>query len=144
MIGKIVTGKSFRGAVEYVLKKEKAELLDADGVDTSSVANVIGSFNFQRKARPEKAQVVGHISLSFHKNDTPKLSDNLMRELAAAYMKRMGITDTQYIVARHSDTEHPHLHIVYNRVRYTGCWSRATTNDFATSKSARNSNNSTG
>lgn len=120
MIGKIVTGKSFRGAVEYVLKKEKAELLDADGVDTSSVTAVIGSFNFQRKARPEKAQVVGHISLSFHKDDAPKLTDDLMRELAAAYMKRMGITDTQYIVARHSDTEHPHLHIVYNRVRYNG------------------------
>lgn len=120
MIGKIVTGKSFRGAVEYVLKKENAELLDADGVDTSSVANVIDSFNFQRKARPEKAQVVGHISLSFHKDDTPKLTDDRMRELAAAYMERMGITDTQYIVARHFDTEHPHLHIIYNRVRYDG------------------------
>lgn len=120
MIGKIVTGKSFRGAVEYVLKKERAELLDADGVDTSSVAAVIGSFDFQRKARPEKSQVVGHISLSFHKDDTPKLTDDLMRELAAAYMERMGIIDTQYIVARHSDTEHPHLHIIYNRVRYDG------------------------
>lgn len=54
MIGKIVTGKSFRGAVEYVLKKENARLLNADGVDTSSVAAVINGFNFQRKARPEK------------------------------------------------------------------------------------------
>lgn len=120
MIGKIVTGKSFRGAVEYVLKKKKARLLDADGVDTSSVAAVIGSFDFQRKARPEKAQVAGHISLSFHREDAPKLTDDRMRELAAAYMERMGITDTQYIVVRHSDTEHPHLHIVYNRVRYDG------------------------
>ncbi len=120
MIGKIVTGKTFRRAIEYVLKKETASLLVADGVDTSSVAAVIASFNFQRKARPEKAQVVGHISLSFHKDDAERLTDDLMRELAAAYMERMGITDTQYIVARHSDTEHPHLHIVYNRVRYNG------------------------
>ena len=120
MIGKIVTGKSFRGAVEYVLKKENARLLNADGVDTSSVAAVINGFNFQRKARPEKAQVVGHISLSFHKDDAPKLTDDLMRKLAAAYMERMRITDTQYIVARHNDTEHPHLHIIYNRVRYDG------------------------
>ena len=41
-----------------------------------------------------------------------------MRELAAAYMECMGIADTQYIVARHNDTEHPHLHIIYNRVKY--------------------------
>ena len=118
MIGKIVTGKSFGGAVEYVLRKEKARLLDSDGVDTGSIRSIIDDFNFQRKTRPEIAKVVGHISLSFHRNDAPKLTDDLMRELAMAYMGRMGIADTQYIVARHNDTEHPHLHILYNRVRY--------------------------
>lgn len=118
MIGKIVTGKSFGGAVEYVLKKEKARLLDSDGVDTESIRAIIDDFNFQRKARREIAKVVGHISLSFHKDDAPKLTDDLMRELAAAYMECMGIADTQYIVARHNDTEHPHLHIIYNRVKY--------------------------
>lgn len=118
MIGKIVTGKSFGGAIEYVLKKEKARLLDSDGVDTESIRAIIDDFNFQRKARREIAKVVGHISLSFHKDDTPKLTDERMRELAAAYMERMGIVDTQYIVARHTDTEHPHLHIIYNRVKY--------------------------
>lgn len=41
-----------------------------------------------------------------------------MAGLAREYMQRMGITDTQYIVVRHTDTEHPHLHILYNRVKY--------------------------
>lgn len=118
MIGKIVTGKSFGGAVEYVLRKEKARLLDSDGVDTESIRSIIDDFNFQRKARREIAKVVGHISLSFHRNDAPKLTDDRMRELAAAYMECMGIANTQYIVARHNDTEHPHLHIIYNRVKY--------------------------
>lgn len=31
-------------------------------------------------------------------------------------MKRMGIVDTQYIVCRHTNREHQHLHIVANRV----------------------------
>ena len=118
MIGKIVTGKSFGGAVEYVLRKEKARLLDSDGVDTESIRSIIDDFNFQRKARREIAKVVGHISLSFHRDDAPTLTDGRMRELAAAYMECMGIADTQYIVARHNDTEHPHLHIIYNRVKY--------------------------
>lgn len=118
MIGKIVTGKSFGGAIEYVLRKEKARLLDSDGVDTESIRAIIDDFNFQRKARREIAKVVGHISLSFHKDDAPKLTDERMRELATAYMECMGIADTQYIVARHNDTEHPHLHIIYNRVKY--------------------------
>lgn len=118
MIGKIVTGKSFVGAVEYVLRKEKARLLESDGVDTESIRSIIDDFNFQRKARREIAKVVGHISLSFHRNDAPTLTDDRMRELAGAYMECMGIADTQYIVARHNDTEHPHLHIIYNRVKY--------------------------
>ena len=118
MIGKIVTGKSFGGAVEYVLRKEKVRLLDSDGVDTESIRSIIDDFNFQRKARREIAKVVGHISLSFHRDDVPTLTDDRIRELAAAYMESMGIADTQYIVARHNDTEHPHLHIIYNRVKY--------------------------
>ena len=118
MIGKIVTGKSFGGAVEYVLRKEKARLLDSDGVDAESIRSIIDGFNFQRKARREIAKVVGHILLSFHRDDAPTLTDDRMRELAAAYMECMGIADTQYIVARHNDTEHPHLHIIYNRVKY--------------------------
>ena len=118
MIGKIVTGKSFGGAVEYVLRKEKVRLLDSDGVDTESIRSIIDDFNFQRKARREIAKVVGHISLSFHRDDAPTLTDDRMRELAAVYMESMGIADTQYIVARHNDTEHPHLHIIYNRVKY--------------------------
>lgn len=119
MIAKIVTGKSFGGAVRYLLEKSgHARMLDSDGIDTRSIRDMIGSFDFQRKARPEKAEVVGHISLSFHKADAPKLTDGFMTELAREYMQRMGITDTQYMIVRHTDTEHPHLHILYNRVRY--------------------------
>lgn len=32
----------------------------------------------------------------------------------------MGITDTQYLIVRHTDREHPHCHIVFNRVNNAG------------------------
>lgn len=119
MIAKIVTGKSFGGAVRYLLEKSgHARMIDSDGVELFNIRSLIDSFNFQRKARPEKTEVVGHISLAFHKDDTPRLTDGFMAGLAREYMQRMGITDTQYIVVRHTDTEHPYLHILYNRVKY--------------------------
>lgn len=119
MIAKIVTGKSFGGAVRYLTQKSgHARMIDSDGIDTRSIKDIIGSFDFQRRARPEKAEVVGHISLSFHKDDAPRLTDEIMTGLAREYMQRMGITGTQYMVVRHTDTKHPHLHILYNRVRY--------------------------
>lgn len=120
MIGKIVTGKSFGGAVRYLLGKEpgKAYILMSDGVELSDRQALIGNFEFQRRARPDVERVVGHISLSFHPDDDPRMSNQLMLDLAREYMRRMEITGTQYLVVRHTDTKHPHLHILYNRVRY--------------------------
>ncbi len=44
MIGKIIKGKSFKGCISYVLEKEKAQLLDSEGVllnDTQSIINIL-------------------------------------------------------------------------------------------------------
>ncbi|KAA6313177.1 hypothetical protein EZS27_036008, partial [termite gut metagenome] len=54
------------------------------------------------------------------KEDTPKLTDRFMVELAKEYMKAMQIENTQYIIVRHHDREHPHCHIVFNRVDNEG------------------------
>ena len=35
-------------------------------------------------------------------------------------MRRMGIVNTQYVIFRHFDQPHPHIHIVYNRVDNDG------------------------
>ena len=35
-------------------------------------------------------------------------------------MEKMGITDTPYIIVRHTDKEHPHCHIMFSRVNYNG------------------------
>ena len=43
-----------------------------------------------------------------------------MVEIAKKWMEQMGIRNTQYIIARHHDTEHPHCHIVFNRIDNDG------------------------
>lgn len=48
------------------------------------------------------------------------MSDEFMVKLALEYMEKMGIKNTQFIIARHLDKEHPHCHIVYNRVDNDG------------------------
>lgn len=71
---------------------------------------------------------VGHISLDFHPDDKPKMTDELMTEVAQDYMKKMGLTNTPYIVVRHYDKAHPHCHIVFSRVDYDGKILTQTTN----------------
>lgn len=43
-----------------------------------------------------------------------------MVEIAQKWMERMGVKNTQYIIARHHDTKHPHCHLVYNIVDNEG------------------------
>ncbi len=43
-----------------------------------------------------------------------------MAQIAREYMERMVIKDTQYIIGRHFDKEHPHVHIAFNRIDNNG------------------------
>ena len=63
---------------------------------------------------------MGHIALSFKPEDKPRLTDELMAKIALEYMQMMGITDTQFIIVRHHNTDNPHCHIVYNRINNEG------------------------
>ena len=120
MIGKIKKGSGFKGCVNYVLSKEQAALLHAEGVLTESNRDIIRSFILQAGMNPDLKKPVGHIALSYSPVDAPKLTDGKMIQLAQEYMREMKITDTQYIIVRHQDREHPHVHIVFNRIDNNG------------------------
>ena len=120
MIGKIKKGSGFKGCVNYVLGKEQAVLLHADGVLTESRGDIIRSFCMQTGMNPDLKKPVGHIALSYSTVDAPKLTDGKMVQLAQEYMREMKITNTQYIIVRHQDREHPHVHIVFNRIDNNG------------------------
>ncbi|MDR0438468.1 MAG: relaxase/mobilization nuclease domain-containing protein [Bacteroidales bacterium] len=63
---------------------------------------------------------VGHISLNFVKEDFEKLSNETMAEITKKYLTEMGITETQFVIVRHFDKEHPHCHICFNRINNYG------------------------
>ena len=63
---------------------------------------------------------MGHIALSFKPEDKPRLTDEFMAKITLEYMQMMGITDTQFIIVRHHNTDNPHCHIVYNRINNEG------------------------
>jgi len=121
MMAKITKGRSFGGVVRYVMQKEKdARLIDSKDVLTDSQKSIIRSFWLQSQLRPNVKVTVGHISLDFSAEDADRIDDDLMRNVAQEYMQRMGIQNTQYILVRHYDREHPHCHLVFNRVNNRG------------------------
>ncbi len=120
MIGKPITGRSFGGCIRYVLNRQEAKILAAEGVRMQDAASLTKDFNLQRQIRPELGKAVGHLVLSWSPEDEPKLSDEVMTERAKEYLEKAGIRNTQYVIVRHSDREHPHLHLIYNRVDNNG------------------------
>lgn len=116
MIGKIVVGKSFGGCVRYVVQKEKAKVLYGEGIRLENTPQMTRDFNMQRKLKPELGQAVAHISLNFSITDKHRLTNEVMLEMAKEYLKGMNIKDTQVLIVRHNDADHPHCHLIYNRV----------------------------
>lgn len=43
-----------------------------------------------------------------------------MAGIALEYLKKMEITDTQILIVRHYDKEHPHVHVAFNRIANDG------------------------
>ncbi len=64
MIGKLTKGTSFGGCVRYVLKEEKARLLEAVGLE-GSPEQMAEQFELQSLLNDKVKNVVGHTSLSF-------------------------------------------------------------------------------
>lgn len=120
MIGKPITGKSFGGCVRYLVGRPEATILQAEGVRIESANKITLDFNQQRKLNPNLGRAVGHTILSWSAEDKGKLNDEMMTEVAMQYMKKMGIVDTQFLIVKHTDREHPHLHLIYNRVNNQG------------------------
>lgn len=121
MIAKIVKGGSFGGIIKYILDSAKnTELLNSEGVRLRDINSIVKSFEMQAGLNPRLGKPVYHISLNFSVQDRGILSNELMTQIASEYMTEMGLVDTQFIIGKHNDKDHSHLHIACNRVNNHG------------------------
>ena len=121
MMAKIVKGSDFKGVVDYILDKGKnTQVVAYEGLFMENRETIAMSFNAQSRMNSKVAKPVGHIALSFSKEDEPRLTNRVMAGIALEYMERMGIRNTQFFIARHFDKEHPHVHIAFNRIDNNG------------------------
>lgn len=119
MIGRTILGQSFLGCVRYVMEKPKAEVLHAQHVRSYSAERAASDMEAIRKLRPGLRNVVWHTSLSFANQD--QVSDDLMQKVAKYYLEKARFGNlNQYIIVKHQDRMHPHVHIVANRIDYNG------------------------
>ncbi|WP_423997365.1 relaxase/mobilization nuclease domain-containing protein [Maribacter sp. IgM3_T14_3] len=120
MIAKQIKGKDFYGVLGYNEKKVgqgMGYVLDTN-ITYGKTVHMTQEFNIVRQLRPRLGKAVYHVSLSLPYEDT--LSDKQFTSLGMDYLTGMGFEDNQYIMYRHQDQEHEHIHIIANRVKFSG------------------------
>lgn len=112
------------GALNYNLKKlyhidpkQRAELLETNfsSLDKDMIKREIAMV---REQRPNLNRYVYHTSLNFHKDDV--LTNDKLLEIAHRYLQANGFNNNQYFIFRHHDAEHPHIHLLANRITFDG------------------------
>lgn len=130
MTANMIKGKGFGGALRYNLEKvEKgvAEILDRSFAHDSYKA-IMKEMQMVKMLRPNLQKHFYHTSINFPPSEN--LSDEKMREIGREYLDESGFTQHQFIMFRHHDADHPHLHILVSRIGYNGKV-MSDSNDFA-------------
>ncbi|GAC1313944.1 MAG: hypothetical protein NVSMB24_37920 [Mucilaginibacter sp.] len=134
MVGKIGTGKSFRGCLNYLFqgrlqgtKEEQQLAAQQKHVEVIAYNQCFGDrlqltreFIEVSKLSPKVSKPVFHISVSFAHADAGKLNLQDKADMADRLARDFGFYNNQYVVIAHQDTGHEHLHIVANRIGYDG------------------------
>ncbi|AZQ57312.1 hypothetical protein EJ994_00250 [Maribacter sp. MJ134] len=119
MIAKLIYGDTCRGTMKYVLGKEGMRILGYGNIFSQNISpkffeNVL-HFQGQRNATKNR---YAHISLNLPHGE--HLDDKTFLKISEEYMENMGYREQPYVVVRHTDTEHEHVHIVTTNVKEDG------------------------
>lgn len=118
MIQNIVSGASFAGIVRYAQEKEGGQTLatnlaSEDWNGRAAEMEAVASMNTRT------TQPVCHVSLSASPGEKP--TDAQWITAAQTWRREMGFTDQhQYVLIKHTDRDHDHVHLIMNRVPATG------------------------
>ena len=136
-------GGSFKGVVDYCLSEGRAredgrdergedkagrvawsETRNVAAEDPRQAARVMAATASRSEDLKQLAGVkaggralekpVCHYSLSWGKDEKPNLQ--AMGRAVTESLEKMGLADRQAVMIAHRDTEHPHVHVVVNRV----------------------------
>jgi hypothetical protein len=126
-------GRSFKGAAAYYLHDKGAQTAErvaftgtfnlptqdaqravAHMVDTAENAAALKMAAGLRATGRKLEKPVYSYSLAWHPDQTPGRDEQI--QAVQASLERLGLNDHQAVIVGHTDTQHPHVHVIVNRV----------------------------
>lgn len=125
MVARFISGKSIAEAIRYneeKVKNKKAVFIAAIGYPLEKDQLTIS----QKAARLENLAALNerikvncvHTSLNFDPSEI--LKDEQLLQIADTYIRKIGFSGQPYLVYRHFDAAHPHIHIVTTNIQPDG------------------------
>lgn len=118
-------GKSVRGALSYneqKVRQGKADMLLAVGfscdVEHLGFSEKLRRFQSLNERNDHVKTNTLHLSLNFPPGE--QIADDKMQRIALDYMERIGFAGQPFLVYRHKDAKHPHVHIVTTVIKEDG------------------------
>ncbi|MEJ0080842.1 MAG: relaxase/mobilization nuclease domain-containing protein [Puia sp.] len=125
MVAVINIGRSLRNALNY--NEQKLKLNKAELIHSMNYGKDTGELGFTDKIKRlemltrlnEKTELNSvHISLNFDPSE--KLSNEKLQAIADSYMEKIGFGNQPYLVYKHNDAGHPHIHLLTTNIRADG------------------------
>jgi len=140
MVAKITTPKSIEAALNY--NEKKVQKGNAVCLHAANYLKEARQMNFYQKilgferlnSLNERATTKTlHVSLNFDPSE--KLPENKLLQIASDYMQKIGFGEQPYLVYKHEDAGHPHIHIVSTTIKQDG--SRINTHNIGRNQSEK-------
>ncbi|WP_081146436.1 relaxase/mobilization nuclease domain-containing protein [Niastella vici] len=114
-----------RGALNYnedKVARGVAELIASSGfacdIDELGISQKLNRFNTLISNTTKVSYNTVHLSLNFAPGEN--LDTETLQQIARDYMARIGFANQPFLVYRHDDTSHPHIHIVTTPILKNG------------------------
>ncbi|MCM4152964.1 hypothetical protein DHD05_15340 [Arenibacter sp. N53] len=129
MIARILYRNNVQGVMNYVLGKADSTILGFQNTysDTDTNTAFFGRVLYYLGNRHDSERRYVHATINLPRGE--HLEDIDFFELSKAYMEHMGYGEQPYMVVRHHDTKHEHVHIVSTTIR-EDCLQINLSNDF--------------
>lgn len=140
MVAKITIPKSIEAALNYNEKKVQkgtAQCLYAGNylkdADKMNFYQKLDGFEMNNRLNKMATTKTLHVSLNFDPSE--KLSETKLIEIAGVYMGKIGFAEQPFLVYKHEDAGHPHIHIVSTTIKNDG--SRINTHNIGRNQSEK-------
>jgi hypothetical protein len=125
MVAKVISGKTIRGLMSYnenKVKEGSAACIYAHGFIAEakqlSFTSKLHTFEYHIRENAKVRTNAVHISLNFDPKE--KLNDQRLQIIASSYLEKIGFKGQPFLLYRHFDAAHPHVHIVTTNIQLDG------------------------